>query len=278
LDGEHCSIRDEGYAASNLVKKLAEELPRGNYIRGAKCPSYLEIPQALHTLSTLFPNARFVVGVRHPVLWFESFYNFRTRLDRFQLLPALELIGDCEKVGPRYKTGGVCTHQAKFHEPLALLGKTKMSTPEEQQYFPKGFSSFVNQTGSSGHEIFLYDISQIADNNERRQRQFRDDLQRFLHVDEPFSPLSEDKESRRRLSGLETSTFPNAHKRINICDRKYDGLRDVLLKIGKDASRWIRQYFIHAGGVHVSSVEFLDQALARWEIDPCELRLKKALN
>lgn len=61
------------------------------------------------SLSTLLSQTKFIVGIRHPILWFESFYNFRIH-NKVRMPPAEELVGNC---GGRMH--GVCTRRGNFH-------------------------------------------------------------------------------------------------------------------------------------------------------------------
>jgi len=58
-----------------LVSQLYN-LPVGEkYKRGYKAPRDIELFKSLQSLRKYWPNTLLVVGVRHPVTWFESFYN-----------------------------------------------------------------------------------------------------------------------------------------------------------------------------------------------------------
>jgi len=58
-----------------LVSQLYE-LPAGSkYKRGYKAPRDVKHVEALESLHKYWPDTRLVVGLRHPVTWFESFYN-----------------------------------------------------------------------------------------------------------------------------------------------------------------------------------------------------------
>lgn len=59
-----------------LLKDLYKEY-QPKLLMGIKCPSNLEVDLALKNYNKFFPATKFIVGVRHPVHWFESFYNFR---------------------------------------------------------------------------------------------------------------------------------------------------------------------------------------------------------
>lgn len=67
--------------SSNRQKILIEDmyrqfppsstLPLHRYVRGIKCPMELENRQlALHNYQKYFPKTDFIVGIRHPILWY----------------------------------------------------------------------------------------------------------------------------------------------------------------------------------------------------------------
>lgn len=60
-----------------LVKRLYKGLPEGPYVRGYKCPAELTSWHVMNYYREYFPSARMIVGIRHPISWFQSLYNFR---------------------------------------------------------------------------------------------------------------------------------------------------------------------------------------------------------
>jgi hypothetical protein len=65
---------------AELVRTLYDELEPGyHYKRGYKAPRDITNANALTAFATYFPTTRLIIGVRHPVLWFQSFYNYRVR-------------------------------------------------------------------------------------------------------------------------------------------------------------------------------------------------------
>ena len=66
--------------AWDLVKKIYKKLPAGNYKRGYKSPNDVGNLRAVRIIREYFPKTKLLVGMRHPVLWFESFYNFRIQV------------------------------------------------------------------------------------------------------------------------------------------------------------------------------------------------------
>jgi hypothetical protein len=51
--------------------------------RGSKCPQYLGSSQ-IHTISKILTKTKFIVGIRHPVLWFQSFWRMQGREDPYE--------------------------------------------------------------------------------------------------------------------------------------------------------------------------------------------------
>lgn len=61
---------------AELVQILYNELAAGKqYKRGYKSPHDIESQTALELIARYWPETRLIVGLRHPVLWFQSFYN-----------------------------------------------------------------------------------------------------------------------------------------------------------------------------------------------------------
>ena len=46
---------------------------------GLKCPRDLEDVHGLANYEKFFPSTNFIVSLRHPILWFQSFYNYKVR-------------------------------------------------------------------------------------------------------------------------------------------------------------------------------------------------------
>jgi hypothetical protein len=54
-----------------------KQLPPNYNSRGYKNPTDIGLPNVHETFRTLFPHTRSIIGIRHPIEWFESFYNYR---------------------------------------------------------------------------------------------------------------------------------------------------------------------------------------------------------
>ena len=102
---------------AKLTRDLYMELPEGTYKRGIKCPRDLENEFSMAGYNKYFPGVHFLVGIRHPVLWLESFYNFRV-YNNNPMPPVEQLLGSCNKYSRH-----VCTHRARFHQYLCTVVK-----------------------------------------------------------------------------------------------------------------------------------------------------------
>jgi hypothetical protein len=245
-----------------LIRDLYNKLPAGDYVRGIKCPMDLENTKlSMRNYQRVFPRANYIVGIRHPVLWFESFYNFRVH-NRVPMKPADELIGRCGKT-----SRGVCTFRGNFHLFLSNLGKTNMSDPNEIQYIGPKIRRSRDALETKTQKVFLYEVRQLSDPDPEREVQLLSDLQSFLGLQEPISSMIWFKPGKKHADSIMEHVN---ERKINICDEKYNNLREVLMEQSVNASTWISQYFVHAPDVFVSSKEhFANVLMKSWLRDPC---------
>ena len=224
---------------------LMYALPPGNqYKRGYKSPRDIHLVGSLQALQTYWPETKLIVGVRHPVKWFAAFYNYRLRIGH-GLSPAETMVG---KKLPR---------DVRFHWNLAQMGKTSpLDDPKQLKLLGlQNKTKTVEFTPlAMTNKIFLYDVSQPFDSNRTRAEHYTRDLSNFLGLSKPLIP----------------STVKERHKKtMNICDDKYSELRSELMEIGKNASEWIRKYFLENPDVVVSSPDHFKDILKMWRLDPC---------
>lgn len=81
--GEFCAVHKKDGAnqtkgwLQNVSSSSATSSSIYSQTYGIKCPTMVRSTNAIDNLAQLSHTTRIVVGVRHPVLWFESFYNYR---------------------------------------------------------------------------------------------------------------------------------------------------------------------------------------------------------
>ena len=204
--------------------------------------------------------------MRFSLYRFESFYNFRLQ-NNFPMPPAETLIGRCRK-----GWNNVCTNRANFHVFLSNLGKTNITTNKNELAYVDIEMRKAIDPVPTNRNVFLYEVSQLSDRNSERSLQFRKDLQHFLHLKEPIAPFIWFKPGQNHSNDHHNVIHS---RKIDICDAQYDTIRVILLHHAKQASGWIRKYFIHADGVTVSSkAHFEHTILKTWDVDPCVARLQ----
>lgn len=258
---ERCGLGNDHIA--RLVWQLMEgdALPRDPTVkRGIKCPKNLESPSTLRNLAKYFPQAKLIVTVRHPVLWFQSFYNFRAKnIYPRKMPPTKRMIG-----GPGIcrRAQNVCTDRAKFHKYLAHMAKTPLSSQEEIELLQPGWSrKEIVQTKA---KLFLMHVSQLSDKNQTRLHQFREDLRSFTGLEGEIRIESGKIVTEQIIPPKVRKVF------INVCSSEHDLVRQVLMKNARKASRWIINYLLKSPDVIVPEREYFIELVRQWELDPCE--------
>ncbi|CAB9513445.1 unknown protein (Partial), partial [Seminavis robusta] len=201
-----------------------------NSLQGFKNPSDVRRPESMAYIQKYWPQTKLIITVRHPVLWFQSLYNFLVNeMGRSQkFLRHTSLIG-----GPHKNTAYAHTGKGEFHAILSLLGKTPLNTPQElellqgflqedelEQYWPPPTPGLPNP-------IFFLDTSQMSDSNETRAAQFRYDLQDFLGLQQPLPPVPHVRPGKDR--NVDESL------KMDICAPENDVLRAELMRISRKA-------------------------------------------
>jgi hypothetical protein len=241
---------------ADMVRALYA-LPSGEqYKRGYKAPRDIYVSHAIDSFHRYFPQTKLIVGIRHPVLWFESFYNYRIRSNETLPQPN-EMIGKCTKA-----MSGVCTDQVRYMDHLSIVGKSERKDPAELQLLSPQMQRYTGPRLEN--PIFLYEISQMEEPNPVYKEQYRQDLEYFLELRQPLEPL---KSSHRKHEN-----DPFKHLEINICDPQHADVHDELLRISRNASIWIRDYFVPLPEVHISCPEHFHELLLEWMLDPCIAR------
>ena len=249
---------------------------------GLKCPGVLYRENDIHIYAKYFPRTKFIIGLRHPVSWFESFYNYQSYRN-VSLPDTSQLIGRCTKHEKVHQK--VCTDRARFHAALARLGKTPMEDGEEidlllgtrydehQQSIQQtnnDKNATIHQHGRYLEEenngipnhILLYEVQQIHD--EEASKELSSSIQQYLGIEKDFPSISSYKQNKSRT--------------INICDAKHENIRRVLVKHGADAEAWIHKYFLKSPGVEVASQNSFHHFLSDWSADPCSNGINASLH
>lgn len=239
-------------------------------IFGYKNPGEIRLPNSIRFLHRYFPKTVLLIGIRHPVLWFESLYNFKLHnlpnnyASDFWGNPNT-LIDKCRNYSDFNCVG---TAKGFFHVFLSYLGKTTnlgLLRNDYHDLLQEG-ENVINTT----NPIFLFEVGQLDDSNSTRLNQFKVDLQHMTGLYQPFrdGPIPHDSPGRKLIPHIEQI---RANAKIRICQQEYDPVRRELVKLSKQISIWIRQSgFLDHADVHVSSKEYFTFILkTQWMKDPC---------
>jgi len=275
LSKEHCDLVVN--KSGNLLKDLYEDHARRfkqakrdgeepeDRLRGLKCPQDISSDYSIFNYAKYFPSTKLIIGIRHPVLWFESLYNFRvTNVPWKEMLPTSDLTRGCIS-----GSQGVCAWRANFHDFLSRLGKTPMSSASEKQLLQLGLDKHA-KVGP----VFLYEVSQLSESGSDggvRSAQFRTDLKQFLGLQKEIPPFPL-VDTSGRFDFLPVVKNQVDRNKIDICQPQHDIIRDVLMEKATLASTWIRKYFLQSDEVFVSSRDHFELILESWMHDPCPRR------
>jgi hypothetical protein len=278
---------------ASLVKLLYQQLPSSPHLQKCyKCPGEITEPHILDYYRRYWPQTKLIVGIRHPVPWFVSLYNFRLQnSENHSLVPhPNQLIGRCFR-----NMHLMCTEKANFAYALLRLGKhndpelLNQSRRKSQRRYNSSHTASddhlhnnlteaivghfrrtwynVSEVAYHPNPVFLYETTQLRD----PQNSFRNDLQQFLGLDAPLAPRIPLIRPGKDWHNDTVQRAKNALQLTSLCGDEYAPVRQELMRLSKLSSRWLRQEFIRYPSVTVSGgVAQMDQLLAKWEVDPCD--------
>ena len=242
---------------------------------GFKCPTMIRSTEGVENLMKIAKDkdTRLVMGLRHPVLWFESFYNYR--VNNWHGQPGFNekpIPSPFELTGKGKHWRDVSVKHARFDIYMKQLAKVSL-TEKEMKGMLNHDNMFPKRMSPNPYKIFMLTMEQIADRNDRRRMKFQEDLQKFLKLRAPLEDFAS-----LPIRNSSNSTYS---ERINICDKKFASIRFQLVKQGKQASKWVINKFMKSPDVIVSNPEFIKSTIRDWGSDPCkkkEMIVKRAGN
>jgi hypothetical protein len=248
------------------VKKLfaeLDELPtRSNAtLRGFKCPTSIVNIDWLWKLKEYSEGTKFIIGIRHPVHWFESFYNFRVRkYHEYQSMnvswypyppdPATLMRKDKKFVEFN-------TDTTRYEYSLMQLGKTDLSASDISALGQRNMRVFMSPA-----PILIYVEEMLGD--DIQEEYFRSKLQSFLELEHPFQKVP-------KSNSAQASPLNNAKEIINICDEKHKIVRNQLVTNGRHTANWILNHFVKSSDVIIGGdAEYFRRVVESFAIDPCQ--------
>ena len=257
--------------------------------RAYKAPNDIDDFRSLRMLREHFPQTKLVVGIRHPILMIESFYNHRIQ-NGFPI-SSFPLIGWLNSP----KTFGVTWNRAACHSTLINLGKTPLNTTDEIRLMPvrkqAKLKKASQQIPKSPHPVFLYEMGQLkgeipkgTDKKDKLVDSIHDQsedqkttknldifvrgLENFLGLTEKsLPPPIQIKPGKVDLNS--TQQEERNRLKIDICSKRYKPQRKVLLEIGSKAANWIVEYFLKSPDVYVANLHQFRGLVSNYGVDPC---------
>lgn len=258
---EKCSFTNpqlsDKRALHKIDKEALAELSESKDIqRGLKCPNGIKNSDSIERLYMHSPRAKIFVGVRHPILFFQSYYNYRVMESHSKSWNDKIPTVDSFLVDSDWR--GVSTRSSRFELVLMQLGKTNMSTSEFSQLLDRPHMGVQpNQ-----FKIFLYALEQMEDPDEVRAFNFRRELGTFLGLKQNLRPFGHENDNRFVAQAGYNET-------IDICAATFKPLRDLLVAQGQITSKWILEAFMQSEDVTVANRDHFKYIMLKWNSDPC---------
>jgi hypothetical protein len=235
-----------------VITNMGGNSTHNNWLRGSKCPRFLN-QNFLLGFSALLPKTKLIIGIRHPIDWYTSFWNMnggnaqnpKSNMENIQICPCPvdPQTGIRPKKCPLIKGhenelcwgecrcgSTLCLHRSRLHLPLARLGKTSLSKEERQWLAPDDDDGGINLFNANiTNPIFLYDLKQMKNDD------YWNDLASFLGVSHIPN------EEYRGSHGLRDR---DKQQQRDLCGNEHDYFRSLIMKYSYELSMWLQLYFI----------------------------------
>ncbi len=228
--GNHASLSD---------MKLGIKWPRAIVGR------FIQFLKYMKELNPLGKDPKIIIGMRHPIRWFESRYNFEHITGKST--PSLSLL---KKADTNDEVFLSYLELGQFEKHIMQLGLVPVDDLDSTELERMG-DNFVPTTNG----VFFYLQEQFE--NETLARDLFKDMRVFLDLEKPI---------RHEL--LQNHTY--AKKSIfDICEADYSALRKVLVMNANVTVTWIRDKLMKGKHVQIGGKEGFLRLLDAWIEDPC---------
>jgi len=253
------------YAYKNWPKDYQKQGEEEKLWRGTKCPAFIQgkwlLPWSQH-----LPRTKLIVGIRHPVLWFQSFWNMlvANHLTTFAGDDPYKIMEPCPYADGRGCRNGcphrqlLCMHRGRFHVALASLGKTELSAEERKILAagdPDGGTNVPNHR--IRNSIFIYEQRMLG------EEYLWEEMASYLGTNH----LRHDK----RVN----SHGKNRSLEIDFCHDNYDAFRAKMMPISYEVAMWLQLYLLPVArnksrvDVVVAKPDAFYELVEKYKSDPC---------
>lgn len=150
------------------------------------------------------------------------------------------------------------------------LGKTlsKFPTETEQAIIDEKPNSAAKAKVTL-NPIFVVELSQLKDHDPIRKDRLKRDLKDFLGLQQD---LEDNPVAVPGKTWPEDVQAKKDARKMDICDEKYDPIREELMRVSNQTATWILESFIKSDDVYFSSPKYFEQSMLKWYEDPCDAR------
>lgn len=238
-------------------------------LRGTKCPAIIS-DGWLKDWSLYLPRTKLIIGIRHPILWFQSFWNMQLlsgglryakndttgKLDPYMI--TVPCFGNhCRNGCPNRQL--LCTNRARFHVTLAALGKTSLTPKERELLSPDDPDGGINlESNNITNYIFLYEQEEL------NEEYVWEELASFLEVN--YIPHDRYISSHGTVKSVRKTDF---------CEDQYDFFRAKMMPRAYELSMWLQGYLIpiamdktRPDVIIPNATRFID-LVEMYKYDPC---------
>ena len=259
---EQCAVAAPNKPDNRVLKDLDMTLATlssdAHTKRSFKCPTTMYNYKSISRMEKHSPNAKYVIGMRHPVEMLQSFYNYRiTEIKERNLDEPIPSLEEVLESGNPWK--GVSMQSTRFELFLMQLGKTSISVDQLNDLVGQNYELAIRPSNAP---VFLYTVDQLEDTDETRSESFRSTMQSFLGLQKPIAAVGHENKNHVAHAHAES---------IDICHAKWASVRAKLVEQGTETARWLREEFIHSNDVVVGNQEHFIKTLDSWSVDPCAL-------
>lgn len=151
----------------------------------------------------------------------------------------------------------------RFEKFLQQLGKTHMTVDAFAALAET--EAYELAVKPSSFQIFLYEISQLEDEDEMRSAILRRELQTFLGLSTPLAPFG-----KENVNHVASDTDAAPAETISICDPEFAHIRSTLLENAHATVEWLNEHFLDSPDVTIANPEHFRKILEDYTKDPCD--------
>lgn len=207
--------------------------------RGSKCPRLLETNADIQGVSKHLPRTKLIVGLRHPIHWYQSFWNMLASRNLQNAVSPYDTLQPCKGACAQGCPGRqiVCVPRAAFHIALARMGKTPLATEEREWLGGRWQPQAIVPNWNITNAIFLYDLDLLAHD------ELWDALAQFLGAADTIRHDRHMGHHAKREARLGNRAIAQRESAMmQICDPQWDSLRVALLEVADEMAHWLLEY------------------------------------